>query len=164
MLLDNNILALPEHFFKITDQLLKERLVVDFNQGLDHRLLTDDVVKRLQKIRHVEYRFSFDDVKYEKTVLSAIKLLKKHGIKASMWFVLVGFNSTIEEDLYRLNLLRDNGQDAFVQRYNFVKDVVYIAMARWANQHRIFRAMTWDKFINHPTNKGYRLLFKKEKQ
>lgn len=75
-LLDNNILALPEHFKKICSQLKEEKLKVDFNQGLDCRLLTEGKVNKLSSIRHHEYRFAFDNLEVESSVRKAIKLLK----------------------------------------------------------------------------------------
>ena len=160
MLLDNNIFSMPDHFFKITEQIRKEGLKVDFNQGLDHRLLTNAICKRLSEIKHEEYRFSFDDIKQKKAIFRSLKILEKHGIKRSLWYVLVGFNSTIEEDLYRLNLLRDFGQTAYVQRYNYVQDDVYIAIATWANQHNVFRGLTFRQYLNHPEGQKYQNLYR----
>jgi len=99
ILLDNNILALKEHFFKITEQIKKERLRVDFNQGLDCRLLDESIAKRLSEIRHKEYKFAFDWIELEGQVVKTVNLLKKYGIKRTTWYVLVGFNTTFKEDL-----------------------------------------------------------------
>ncbi|NQT23378.1 MAG: hypothetical protein HQ579_08105 [Candidatus Omnitrophica bacterium] len=148
IILDNNILALPNHFKKICEQLRKEKIKVDFNQGLDCRLLTGDIAKDLKSISHIEYRFAFDDIKLRPQVEKAIKLLRECGINRCNWYVLVGFNTTFEEDLDRLNLLRDLKQNAYVQRYNAYKaDRKYIPLARWANQHHIFQAMNYLQFL-----------------
>lgn len=156
ILLDNNILALSKHFKLICSQLRKEKLRVDFNQGLDCRLLNKDMVKELKSIRHIEYRFAFDSMKIEPQVIKAIKLLRKYKINRCNWYVLVGFNTTFKEDLIRLNLLRKLNQNAYVQRYNFTQDKKYIPLARWANQHHIFNGMTWEQFINRSENKKYK--------
>lgn len=155
VLLDNNILAMPKHFFKVTSQIKKENLIVDFNQGLDCRLLTGLMAKELKSLRRPILRFSFDNINYEKKVLQAISLLKKHGIERVMWYVLVGFDSTIREDLYRLNLLKKLDQRCYVQRYNYCKEKIYIPMARWANQFNIFIGMSFKQFINDPRNPSY---------
>lgn len=159
MILDNNILALPKHFGLIASQIKKEHIRVDFNQGLDCRLLTEDICELLSSISHREYHFAFDDIKLKPQVEKAINLLQQQGINRCIWYVLVGFNSTIEEDLERLNFLRDRNQNAFVQRYTGYKDKKYIPIARWANQHHIFQAMTWEQFINRPENIKYKPLF-----
>ena len=156
ILLDNNILALFEHFKLICEQIKKEKLRVDFNQGLDCRLLTEESVELLKSISHIEYRFAFDDIKLKPQVEKAITLLQQNKINRCNWYVLVGFNSTPEEDLERLNFLRDRNQNAYVQRYCYTSgNKFYIALARWVNQHHIFQAMTWEQFINRPENKRY---------
>jgi len=121
--LDNNILALPAVFFKICKQLKKEGLGVDFNQGLDHRLLTDKICKQLFSLRYGGHsggkiRFAFDDVSYERTVLKALNMLKNHGMKDwnTRWYVYVGVKDTIDTVLQRVNIIRDWKQAAFVMR------------------------------------------------
>jgi len=166
VLYDNNILAMPEHFAYICSQARENKICIDFNQGLDHRLLTQEVVDILKSISHHEYRFAFDHPSLVKTVDRAIGLLQANGINRCSWYVLVGFDTTLDEDLFRLNYLRDRNQIAFVQRYR--KDGVKVdikkqrqltALARWANQHHIYRGMTWEQFLKHPENKGYAQLF-----
>jgi len=167
ILYDNNILALPEHFAFICEQARQYKLKLDFNQGLDHRLLTPEIVDIMRSISHYEYRFAFDHPTYINSVGKAIKLLQDKGINRCMWYVLVGFDTTFEEDLFRLNYLRDHGQLAFVQRYRDKKKKKlgkeYTALARWANQHNIYRGMTWEQFLIHPDNKRYRYLSKSYK-
>lgn len=119
IIMDNNTLALPKHFFKICSQLKKEKLVVDFNQGLDHRLLTDKICQELFSLRHLQQiRFAFDDILYKKSVLKALKMLKKNGLKngSTRWYVYVGVKDTVENVLERVNILRDAKQLVFVMR------------------------------------------------
>lgn len=147
ILLDNNILALPRHFQMICQQIKKENLRVDFNQGLDCRLLTEEYAKILSEIRHKEYHFAFDDVKYERSVLKAIELLKKYGINRSTWYVLIGFNTDFENDYYRIKLLRDNNQNVYVQRYNGIKlDRVRNELYSWAMQKHIFQTHSFEEY------------------
>jgi len=62
-LLDNNILSLPAYFAIICSQLIKKRLSVDFNQGLDIRLVTPEIANWLAKLKFKKYiRFSLDDM------------------------------------------------------------------------------------------------------
>lgn len=57
-LYDNNILQFPEHFYKICEQIRKENLKVDWNQGLDIRLINEDIAKTLGRLPHVAYHFA----------------------------------------------------------------------------------------------------------
>lgn len=161
VLLDNNILALPDHFFKICGQLKREKLKADFNQGLDCRLFTKKAARALKELRIKHYRFAFDRMRDRPSVEKAVGLLKEYKMDAT-WYVLVGFDTSIEEDLERLDYLRASGQGAFVQRYNYVKEPIYIRMAQWANQHGVFKKMTFEQFLNHPRNRAYAHLLKKE--
>ena len=80
VLLDNNILALPEHFKLICKQAKDNKIKLDFNQGLDCRLLTEDMVSMLKDIKATNLHFAWDDLKYENDVKRSIDLLQKRGI------------------------------------------------------------------------------------
>lgn len=158
--LDNNILAVPKHFKLICQQARDNHLLIDFTQGLDHRLLTADIVAEMTTIRHREYRFSYDRVLYEETVVRALKLLKKNGITRSFWYVLVGYDTTYEEDMYRLELLRKWNQTVFVTRY--IKTRGNLLLSRWANQHAVFKAMTFSEFLAIDRNAAYYAKYRAE--
>jgi len=148
VLLDNNILALPDHFKKICSQLRKEKLKVDINQGMDIRLLTDELAQELKTIKHIgELRFAWDNVNDEDKILKGIDILKRNKCKRAMFYVIVGFNSTIEEDFYRFNVLKKLGQRSYCMRHEKVKGQrIYNDMASWVNQQRFFNSMTFDRF------------------
>ncbi|GAG88608.1 unnamed protein product, partial [marine sediment metagenome] len=133
VLYDNNILGLPKHFKMICEQVQKENLEVDFNQGLDVRILTEEQCQILKKTKTSDYRFAFDHISLKPMVLKKCELLNKYNIGA-MWYVLVGFDSTIEEDIERVNILVANKQRAYIQRHsNCGNDKRYVAISRWAN-------------------------------
>lgn len=145
VLLDNNILGLRKHFFKICEQILKENLIVDFNQGLDIRLMDNEFAKILKSLRHKEYKFAFDNMRDEEAVKTGIETLKRHGINRSTFYILVGFNTTLKEDFYRCNMLKELGQSVYVMRYR--KDKKYLlALAQWGNMHNMFRTHSFEEF------------------
>lgn len=75
------------------------------------------------------------------------RCLKKIGMFREE-YVLVGFNTTFQEDLERLNFLRNNNQNAYVQRYeSCYSKPEYIQLAQWVNQHHIFQAMRFEDFV-----------------
>ena len=154
-LMDNNILAVPDHFRMICDQARKLKLRIDFNQGLDHRLLNPGIVRNLKGIRHKEYRFSYDSPDQHGTVSEAIRLLKAGGINRCFWYVLVGYDTTFKQDLDRLEFLKKMNQTAFVQRFS--KNRGNLLLGQWANQHGVFKKMTFREFLKLPRNvKSYR--------
>jgi len=148
-LMDNNILAFLNHFFDICQESIDLKVKLDINQGIDHRKLNPEVVTALKSISHTEYRFAFDSPAYYKSVDKAIGMLQDGGINRCLWYVLVGFNTTFQEDLDRVNFLRDRGQQAYIQRFRRPKnDWRHIALAQWVNQHHIFYGMTWQQFLD----------------
>jgi hypothetical protein len=164
IIMDNNILALPEHFKLICKQLKKEKLKVDFNQGLDIRLLNDELAKEISEISHVsDVRFAWDNIKDEKIILKGIDILKNNKCGRAMFYVLVGFNSTFEEDLYRFNMLKSLGQRAYCMRHEKVKGYrKYNDLADWVNQFQFFASMDFERFSECKKNR--KLLHKQNKE
>lgn len=148
-LLDNNPTANIEHFRLIARQAHDNKLKLNFH-ALDFRTFNKEVCQLLNSFKHTELRLAFDDIRYKPKILKTIKLLKNNNINQCTWYVLVGFNSTWEEDMERLITLKENGQAAFVQIYNKYDNPdkkKYINLARWANQHQCFKKMTYEEFL-----------------
>jgi hypothetical protein len=164
IIMDNNILALPEHFFKIAGQLKKEKLKVDFNQGLDHRLVTDEIAKELLSLNHKkEIRFAFDDIAYKKTVLKALEILRRNGMKdwKTRWYVYVSEKDTYETAFERLELLRTHKQLAYLMRDRKVYDrPEYQALACWCGEPGSFKYPLQDLFQKSDRLKSYARYFK----
>lgn len=91
-LLDNNLLAAP-NWKQTMEDMIAEGLEVDFNQGLDIRLLNEENVAYLMQLKIKELRFAFDDIGYEKAVRRGIELLLGNGLgsRKLSFYVLYGF-------------------------------------------------------------------------
>lgn len=149
MLLDNNLIALPEHFELICKQLIKEKIKVDFSQGLDIRLITPEMASLLSKVKlWKQIHFAWDDIRIEKAVRRGIEILTKNGVSKHklMFYVLIGFKSTPEEDLYRVETLRGLGVDPFVMPYDKTNPYQK-RFARWVNHKAIFKTVKWEDYI-----------------
>ena len=150
-LLDNNILALPDHFKLLIQQAKKHDLRLDFNQGLDIRLITDEIVSLLSSVRIKEFRFALDNANLINLVDSKLKILRKYLPKKYFFFyVLVYNNQPIENDLERLNFLKMNNCRAYVQSFNneplsFLKS----RMKDWANQRWHFAKLSFDEYLQY---------------
>jgi radical SAM superfamily enzyme YgiQ (UPF0313 family) len=160
VLMDNNILAVPEHFKMICKQVRKNYLRVDFNQGLDIRLLTEDFAEELKKTKMRQIRFSFDSPKLKPIIKNKISILKKMKIRAD-WYVLVGFDSDIEEEIDRVRFLVDNNQRAYIMRHeNCLKDKRYIALSRWANAPFLGKGtIPFNEYLETNDGKRYKKYF-----
>ncbi|MBU7006327.1 hypothetical protein [Phosphitispora fastidiosa] len=148
MLLDNNLTCLPDHFELVCKQLINEKIRVNFSQGLDIRLITSDMARLLSMVRLAkQLHFAFDNIKTEQAVRRGIKVLVQNGVshRKLMFYVLIGFDSTPEEDLYRVELLRSLKVDPFVMPYN-KRDPYQRRFARWVNHKAIFKTVSWQDY------------------
>jgi len=116
---DNNFLASSRKHFDQVIGGLKRFKNVDFNQGLDHRLLTQYRAERISELNLRCVRLAWDYVQYEREFMRAFELLRKVGIPASKIrsFVLIGFQDTPQDALYRLQKIRELGAWPNPMRY-----------------------------------------------
>lgn len=144
-LLDPNLLACPEHF-NLLGQLSHSGAWVDFTQGLDCRLLNEDNIWLLNQTRIKEIHFAWDFMEQEKQVLDGLRLYarlaarKPHGAYGTV-YVLTNFDTTMEENLYRVYALRDLGYDPYVMIYDKPNAPAEVRrLQRWCNNRMIFRS------------------------
>ncbi|MFA5790610.1 MAG: hypothetical protein WC976_06090 [Caldisericia bacterium] len=146
LILDNNILADKKHFTKICGQIQKENLAVDCNQGLDIRLVDEEIAKTLSATQMKRVRFSFDNVGLEPIVRTKMKILVKY-IKPSkiFFYVLCGFDTSFDEDMRRVQVLKSLGVDPFIMPYHKNSRLLN-EFARWCNIF-FFRNTPFEDFL-----------------
>lgn len=143
---DNNFTADPYCIDKLKE--IKERkLIIDINQGCDVRLMTDEKAYWLGQVKHLRsLHYAWDLMEYENKVLEGIEILSKHVKKYKhMCFMLVGFNTTFEEDMYRFKKLSSMKVDPFVMIYNQIPDIRLKHFARWVNG-RIYKKCKFEEY------------------
>jgi hypothetical protein len=115
---DNNLLACSRRHFDRVIDVLKPLREIDFNQGLDARLLTNHHASQLAEL-DATIRLAWDNVNSEPQVMRAVETLMRHGIPADRirCYVLIGYRDTPEEALYRVRTLSKMGILPNVQRY-----------------------------------------------
>lgn len=138
---DPNILACSE-WDDLLGQLSQSKATVDFNQGLDVRLLTEKKCEALNKIKMKEVRFAWDNYHDKDRIIPKLKMfadwcrIHKHN---RVVYVLTNYNTTTEQDLERIYTLRDMGYFAYVMIYD-KKNAPPItkSIQRWCNNRFIF--------------------------
>lgn len=152
MLLDNNFLAAPE-CIEIFKKLKKTRKKITFKQGLDFRLLTKEKADFLAELDYDgEYIFAFDQIK-DKPIIEKNMKIWRPLVKdwQTKFYVLVGFDSTLEEDLERVFFLRKNKCLPYIMRhtncYSSSNRPFYTDLAAWCNQPGLFKNMSFKKFL-----------------
>ena len=118
ILWDNNILASP-YWQNIFDELGESGLEIDFNQGLDARLLTGETALRLRRLRIPIVRLAYDSKGIKKSLKKAIGLLKDVGIdgRRVVVYCLYGYLDKPEDFLERVRDLANWGVVAYPMRY-----------------------------------------------
>ena len=135
---------------------MDSRAAVDFNQGLDIRLMTEEKAEIIKRIKVKEVHFAWDRYEDKEKVLPKFEMFKDiTGWRYSKMtvFVLVNFNTSIEQDLERIYTLRDLGYDPYVMIYDKEHAPRPIRlMQRWVNNKIIFH--TVDRFEDYDRTKG----------
>jgi len=104
---DNNLLtASRAHFVRVIESLLPFP-ACDFNQGLDARQFTSWHAGQIARLKKPMVRFAFDHVAMEGKVKDAIDTARTAGLRDFGVYVLVGFNDTPDDALYRLTKVRE---------------------------------------------------------
>lgn len=142
-LMDANLLACPDHESLLL-QLAESRALVDFSQGLDIRLITRDNVALLNQVRTKAVHFAWDNpdedlTRYFRQFLewTSIKNPRLRRV-----YLLTNYGSTHEQDLYRVETLRQIGFDPYVMIYEKpTAPPITRHLQRWVNNKRLFYAI-----------------------
>lgn len=156
ILLDPNILA-SKNWKELFIQLYESKAKVEFSQGLDIRLMTKEKAEYLNKIKLKMVHFAWDN--YEMETYKKLKEFRKYfNFKNRQLgvYVLVNFNTTLEEDLERIYKLRDAGYTPYVMRYKdyncknakLENGNIYNKLARWVNRKHFFNKFkTFEEYL-----------------
>lgn len=152
VLCDPNILACPD-WKDLLQQLIDSKAWVDFNQGLDIRLMTEEKAKMLSQIKIKELHFAWDKYQDKEKILPKLKMFAEHFKKLieghrAIVYTLVNFDTTFEQDLERIYTLRDLGYWAYVMIYDKEHcDQQYKTLSRWVNNRFVFAKI--DRFEDY---------------
>lgn len=144
VIMDPNILACKDRE-KLLQQLIDSNAYVDFNQGLDARMLNERICEMLCKIKIKNIHFAWDKYEDKDVILPKLELFAKYKYNGknpdhnAIVYTLVNFNTTLEQDLERIYTLRELGYWAYVMIYNKEHcDPIYNKLQRWVNNRFIF--------------------------
>lgn len=145
VLLDPNMFACPE-WKDMSQQLIESNAYIDFSQGCDIRVMTDEKAEYLKKMKIKQIHFAWD--RYEDKDMIVPKFWKFKEItgwdKRKMTvYILCGFNSTFEQDLERVYTLRNLGYSPYVMiydKYKLKKKDPLKRLQRWVNSRFAFAA------------------------
>lgn len=148
-LLDPNLLACKNRM-ELLDQLIESRAVVDITQGFDIRLTNEEIADKIGRMRVKRVHFAWDNPEqdlrpYFEQFTAAYR---RKSSSTKVVYVLTNYNSTLEQDLYRVYTLRDMGYDPYIMVYDKPNAPQIIRhLQRWVNNKFIFRkCRTFDEY------------------
>ena len=156
VLCDPNILACKD-WKNLLQQLIDSKAWVDFNQGIDIRLMTAEKAKMLSQIKVKELHFAWDKYQDKDMILPKFRLFAEHYPKLlhghrGVVYTLVNFDTTLDQDLERIYTLRDMGYWAYVMIYDKKHcDPIYTRLQSWVNNR--VRFAKCEKFEDYTRKK-----------
>lgn len=155
LLMDNNFFACKD--WRTNIALLRTyNQPIDFNQGIDLRILTEEMAQELGKTKIKVIHCAWDNYEDKETVLKGINLLSKYVKPRKITcYVLVGFKqrTIIAEDIERVMTLSQLGVNPFAMGYmnfddkNYKKSDEVKRFCRWVNMKSVFKSCTWNEYM-----------------
>lgn len=151
MLCDPNILACKDHM-DLLQQLADSKAKVNFNQGLDIRLVNEQNIELLKQIKLDGIHFAFDRWQDKDIIEPRLRdFVKKTGYNRSrgrvMVYILCNYDTSIEQDIYRIQLCRELNVSPYPMIYDKEHaDPIYRRLQRWCNNFIFWKVKTFDEY------------------
>lgn len=170
---DDNFLAIGrKKCLDLLDKLIEVNVPFQFRQGLDIRLMTEDVAAKLAKCKyHGDFIFAFDHIQDKDIIENKLALWRKYVNKETKLYVLCGYDARandpkpgidptisvderdlidIENTFERISILMQYRCLPYIMRYKAYDDSpyrgIYIALSRWCNQPALFKRLSFKEF------------------
>lgn len=151
VLCDPNILACKEHM-ELLEQVRDSGARVEFNQGVDIRLVNDRNLELLKQIKLENIHLAFDrwqdkDIIEPKLREFAYKTGFDRHKGGVMVYILVNYDTTIEQDLYRIQLCRELNFSPYPMIYDKQHAApIYKKLQRWCNNFIFWSVPTFEEY------------------
>lgn len=163
VLCDPNILACKD-WKDLLRQLIDSKAWIDFNQGLDIRMMDEEKAEMIVACKIKEIHFAWDRYEDKKMILPKLEMFQRVCSEAgknlphrhAIVYTLVNFDTTLEQDLERIYTLRDMGYWPYVMVYDKEHcDSEYMRLARWVNARPIFNnCQRYEDYIHGPVEEA----------
>ena len=156
ILLDNDFFGQEESQWRArVSELIEGDFKVSFNQGINIRLVTDEVAEALARVRYYDDQFqvrrlytAWDNLGQERIFFQGLERLQRVGIPARhlMVYMLIGFakGETMEAIMYRYKRLKESGVMPYPMVYNNQEKSLK-KFQRWVVR-RYDEIVPWERF------------------
>lgn len=145
VLLDPNMFACRD-WKDLSQQLIDSGAWIDFSQGCDIRIMTEEKAEYIRQMKIKQIHFAWDRYEDKAMIVPKFKAFKEitgwDKRKLSV-YVLVNFNTTLEQDLDRIYTLRELGFWPYVmvyERETLPKGHELRRLQRWVNMRAAFES------------------------
>lgn len=151
VLLDQNILACKDHA-ELLGQLIDSKAKVEFNGGLDIRMINEKNIELIKQLNLKCIHFAFDrwqdrDIIEPKLREFASRTGYNKDKGRVMVYVLCNFDTTLEQDIYRIQLCRELKFSPYPMIYDKQHaDPVYRKLQRWCNNFIFWKVPTFEEY------------------
>lgn len=134
---DKTVRPLYDKFFHKS----KKARYIDFNQGLDARLVTDEKMKKLSEINIRPLRIAFDHYEQRDVYISAVKKAAKYGIMELSNYLLYNFEDEPKELYYRMKINVELCEElgitiySFPMKYHPISDPAFFKNRNYLGKH-----------------------------
>ena len=160
-LLDDNVLAHPDRI-KILKNLKENGKPFEFKQGIDFRLINDEIAYLFNSSRYNgEFIFAFDNIKDKQKIKESLEVWRKYNTNKLRFYVLVAYDydenygdgfwlNNIVNTFKRIRFLMRNKSLPYIMRYKEYEKSkfrgMYINIAGWCNQPHLFTRMSFREY------------------
>lgn len=147
VLLDPNMFACRD-WKDLSQQLINSGAWIDFSQGCDIRIMTEEKAEYIKKMKIKRVHFAWDRYEDKNMIIPKFKAFKEitgWDKRKLIVYVLTNFNTTHEQDLERIYTLRDLGYWPDVriyEKHKLPKGHETLRLQRWVNMRAIFEKIT----------------------
>lgn len=159
-LMDPNLLAC-QHHEELLQQLIDSKSIVEFNQGLDIRLMTDRVIEMMNQIKLKSPHFAWDRYQDKEIIVPKFKEVSeklKYPARNISVYCLTNYDSSLEQDIERVMTLRSMGYSPYIMRYDkehIPRGHILNKLARWCNNRIFFwKYETFDDYLQNETKES----------
>ena len=162
VLCDPNILACKD-WEDLLQQLIDSKAKVNFNQGLDIRMMTERKAEMLSQIPIEAIHFAWDRYEDKDIIQPKFKIFRsvsKVNYRDLRVYCLCGDREkrVLDSDLERIYWLRENGYNPFVmvyEKYDLPKGHELLKLQRWVNNKIIFwSCKTFEEYLKGVRSNG----------
>lgn len=144
-LCDPNFFACKD-WKELSQQLIDSKASINFNQGCDIRIMTEEKTEYLKQMKIKTVHFAWDRYQDKDMIVPKFEMVKRitgWDKRKMIVYVLCNFDTTHEQDLERIYKLRELGYWAYVMIYEkekLPKGHITRKLQRWCNNRFVFES------------------------